>query len=467
MSLLTDLISHWKLDEASGNATDSHGTNTLTETDGTIASATGKVGNARDFEAGDTEYFTIADNASLSTGDIDFTWAGWVNAESLPTNNNSFYIASKHGTSGNFEYGVLIDNAANVIRFKFNVSNNGTAIVEATANNLGTPSTATWYFVVAWHDASANTINIQVNNGTADSASHTTGVRDGNGGYSIGAFGAGPSAYFDGLIDSVSFWKRVLTSAERTQLYNAGSGLDYEDFTADITSNLVARWKFDEGSGNPQDSSGNGNHGVLEGNAGYTTGKIGSNSLTLDGAGDAVSVEGVDSLSGDMTVSYWAKTTQTSLAVITGFGDNSSLGFQSGININGTGGLEFTTAGSWVGVTNAIDDGEWHHVAVTLSGTSAKGYLDGAYGGFTQTVDALEAYTGTKRIGSFHSNPSTFSYDGEIDDLRIYSRALSPVDIEELYNFVETEGITKYTKLSISNSRINVLANTKLTLVGI
>ena len=78
MSLLTDLVSYWKLDEASGDALDSHGTNNLT-VNGSIGTAAGKIGSARDLESsGSDQYFSLADNASLSTGDIDFSVAGWV-----------------------------------------------------------------------------------------------------------------------------------------------------------------------------------------------------------------------------------------------------------------------------------------------------------------------------------------------------------------------------------------------------
>jgi hypothetical protein len=45
------------------------------------------------------------------------------------------------------------------------------------------------------------------------------------------AFGLGRNedslAWLDGRLDSVSIWKRMLTAAERTQLYNSGNGLDY------------------------------------------------------------------------------------------------------------------------------------------------------------------------------------------------------------------------------------------------
>ncbi len=222
MALTDSLVSHWAMNEASGNALDSFGSNTLTETSGTIDSAVGKVGNCRDFEAGDTEYFELADNASLSTGDIDFTFACWINFESIAT---FPVIFSKSVNSGNQrEYMLFCDTGVN--RLIFRVSSNGTATTDRQATTLGAPTTATWYFVVCWHDSVNNTLNIQVNNGTADSTSYSSGVFDSTAPFQIGAQSS-VGIYFDGLIDEVSFWKRVLTAPERTTLYNSGAGLAY------------------------------------------------------------------------------------------------------------------------------------------------------------------------------------------------------------------------------------------------
>ena len=79
MSLLTDLISYWPLNEASGSALDSHGANGLALGVDPVGSGVGKVyATARDLEvSSDTQYFTIASNASLQTGDINFSAAVW------------------------------------------------------------------------------------------------------------------------------------------------------------------------------------------------------------------------------------------------------------------------------------------------------------------------------------------------------------------------------------------------------
>jgi hypothetical protein len=220
MSLAIDLISHWKLDEASGDAVDSHGSNTLTETSGTIGTAAGKIGNARDFESGDTELFSRADNASLSTGNIDFTFSAWVNFESLAANGA---LISKWDLAGNVrEYAVIFEAGF----LKFLVSSAGTDTIAVSAVSLGAPSVGVWYFVVAWHDAGSS-INIQVNNGAVDTLAHLTGVIDSTASFCLGSLNEFAGYYLDGLLDEVSFWKRVLTPAERTNLYNSGAGLAY------------------------------------------------------------------------------------------------------------------------------------------------------------------------------------------------------------------------------------------------
>jgi hypothetical protein len=228
LSLLTDLIAAWELDEASGNALDAHAGLDLTETSGTIGASSGPggVGGSRDFEAGDTEYFAIADNADLSVGDIDWTIEAWVNLESKPAGNS--VIAAKWDSGSNQREYMLL-HLASADRFQFLVSQNGTTVNTASADTLGSPSLSTWYQLLAWHDSVANTLNIQVNNGAVDSVSYSSGGRNGPTAFQIGAsLSLGVAAgYLDGLAAKVRLWKRVLTSDERAALYNSGNGLAY------------------------------------------------------------------------------------------------------------------------------------------------------------------------------------------------------------------------------------------------
>ena len=60
------------MDEANGNALDAVGSNDLIETSGLVGSSPGVINYSCELELNDTEYFSIPDNPSISTGDSDF-----------------------------------------------------------------------------------------------------------------------------------------------------------------------------------------------------------------------------------------------------------------------------------------------------------------------------------------------------------------------------------------------------------
>lgn len=208
------------MDEHSGTRVDSHGSNDLTDV-GSTGFATGKINDAAAFTFPFGERLEIADNTDISTGDIDFTLAAWIypTQASDPMN----IIAKWKFDDGNQEYAFYQGSFTS--RFNFKVSSAGNNETNVTASSVAL-SNDTWYFAVMWHDSVNNEIAIQVNDGTVHTTSHSGGVFDSA---SKLVFGTGTlaEASFTGRIDSVSFWKRLLTSGERTSLYNGGAGLDY------------------------------------------------------------------------------------------------------------------------------------------------------------------------------------------------------------------------------------------------
>lgn len=89
----------------------------------------------------------------------------------------------------------------------------------------------TWAFVVGWYDASAQTMNLQVNNGPVQT---TTGVAYGP--RIVGGYAGGSNTFYLGgdtdvsaasKIDALTLWKRTLTATERAAAYNNGAGKEY------------------------------------------------------------------------------------------------------------------------------------------------------------------------------------------------------------------------------------------------
>ena len=223
--LLADLVAYWPLDEASGNALDSHGDNHLTDTN-TVTSASGKVNTARSFAADSSQYFTRTSGSDLSTGDIDFTISVWFK---LGIGGTPFKeIISKwtllDTPQREFELGIFSGTLSWYVRnalgnFQLSISSSLT--------------TGVWYHVVCWHDSVNNQMGATLNNG----APVTTDIPSGPTANPTGSFTIGglqSALFWDGQIDEAGFWKRLLLPAERTELYNDGNGLEYSSFTGGI-----------------------------------------------------------------------------------------------------------------------------------------------------------------------------------------------------------------------------------------
>lgn len=217
----------WKLDEASGNAVDSSGnSNTLTETSGTIAAATGKIGGGRDFEAGDTEYFTIADASQTGldiTGEI--TICAWIKLESTAGTLGTFCgIAGKYNAAaGKRCYLLTLSNADN--KLKVYLSADGTATTTASSSTA-LSSTGTWYHVAFTLNQTTDKIQTYIN-GSADgtAADYTSNIKDADTAFALGTYfsSGSPSSYLDGIIDEVIVWNTCLTSTQITAVYNITS----------------------------------------------------------------------------------------------------------------------------------------------------------------------------------------------------------------------------------------------------
>ena len=119
MAVIDNLVSWWSLDETSGDRVDSHGSNDLTDTN-TVLYAAGKQSNAADFETSNSESLLKSDTADLSFTS-DFSWAGWINLESLTVNQ---VIIGKWNTTGeNRSYAFFISTGAKLRAY---ISDDGT-----------------------------------------------------------------------------------------------------------------------------------------------------------------------------------------------------------------------------------------------------------------------------------------------------------------------------------------------------
>lgn len=228
-SLLTSLEAYWDLDETSGTRVDATGNGHDASVTGTVGNATGKLGNCATFGSG-TNNLEIADHANLSVVGAGFTVACWIKSTSVVAFASLTWWAASKGAGGvNHEFAIGFESVkyAND-NARFIVHDQGTGTQKDLTVSLGGSITQdAWYFLVGWVGAD-NRMHLQINNGT-DNQSATTfsGTSGQNTAHAmhIGSFTTASSGNLH--VDEVGFWRRVLTSDERTELYNGGSGKTY------------------------------------------------------------------------------------------------------------------------------------------------------------------------------------------------------------------------------------------------
>jgi lysophospholipase L1-like esterase len=235
-SLLQGLIGYWKMDEVStgvGSITrlDSLNKNALTDS-GNMSSIIGRIGQSCNYSAGSC-VLIHADNADLSTGDIDFTVAAWVNLADKAALRD---IITRLDDATHREYRLFYKQT--IDRFDFYIANAAGAVSgEVQADILGSPVAGVWYFVIAWHDSINNKVYIQINNFASNNVNTSDVPGDIIASFRVG--GTGLSNTMLGFIDEVGFWKRVLTVAERTRLWNGGLGNSYPFTSASGGTNVL------------------------------------------------------------------------------------------------------------------------------------------------------------------------------------------------------------------------------------
>jgi len=211
-----------------------------------------------------------------------------------------------------------------------------------------------------------------------------------------------------------------------------------------LNRGLVGFWLFNEGDGKKAlDLSGNGNHGTLENMAfpstaasGWNAGRKGG-ALSFDGSNDYVDCGNDASLDiiTEITLEAWIYPTTTGTMEVFDKADSgtayrsyinaNSKGFQWYVSIGGT----FQPIQSDRGVLPA---NTWYHIVLTHNGTNQVMYINNVVEATTShSGNLLSEPTSAFLIGSWRGIATYFN--GQIDQVRIYNRALSAEEIKQLY----------------------------------
>jgi hypothetical protein len=197
-------------------------------------------------------------------------------------------------------------------------------------------------------------------------------------------------------------------------------------------SGLVAWWP---GNGNANDTIGTNNATLLGNAAANVTGMVGQ-AFSFDGVNAVVSA-GTNSFfdfsggSADFTIEAWVKPAALP-SFSTGFASKSVGDFDGWVfGVFSGGNLMFSGCGNWAvnsGPGVVVTD-TWSHVAVTHTGGTYRLYCNGSQVG----SGSGGTWSGSTAPLQFGTNPPRQNYNGLLDEVSIYSRALSSDEVAGIY----------------------------------
>ena len=203
-----------------------------------------------------------------------------------------------------------------------------------------------------------------------------------------------------------------------------------------VTEGLISFWTFDESTiqGDTLKDVWGSNDGTIMGDGVAAQGKIGE-ALELDGAGDYVSIgEPKDIPAGDDTyaIEAWFFTDIMKIGGIMGWGTwgsgNQVNALRIGTDVNG---FRHYWWGNDLDKATGDISGDWHHVIAQFDGTMRSLWMDGEMINSDQPA-GHNAQIADVNIG-VTNNRSEF-WDGRLDEMRLYNRALDQEEIQQNYS---------------------------------
>ncbi|UCC23448.1 MAG: LamG domain-containing protein [Planctomycetota bacterium] len=217
-------------------------------------------------------------------------------------------------------------------------------------------------------------------------------------------------------------------------------------------ANLVSHWTFDDGSGTIAYDSAGENDGTLVGDPMWTSGQI-DGSLSFDGSGDYVSIGNtVTHNLPNGTFAAWVYPLDMGrYCGIRNFAYVIGAAYwpgELGFRVSGDGGgfatVQNTSShpGFYIPPGTFVE-GYWYHVALTWDGSHWRGYVNGLEkGSLPSTLGTSASSPRDTLIGKGWDG---CSWNGAIDDVRIYDKALTAAEVEQLY----FEGLSDYERAVI------------------
>lgn len=445
------LIGHWTFEDGQGLvAQDSSGQGN----DGALeASMTdsdwvpGKRGTALDFDGSDD--YVLANpltGTSANTGSVAF----WSYLNGPPTEAAAYISTGISGGVPNRVPEILIS-GGNLRTILGNTVGGG-----AYDFSTSYPTINTWVHIVVTWDT--NSAIVYIDGQFASQDTTITGTIDGAASdLFIGADRDIAGRYLNVKMDDVRYYNRKLSADEVQNLYEETQTKYNVSPRNKLTDGLVGYYTFDGPDvygTTVYDVSGSGNNGTSSGGLQATAGRIGQ-SFDFDGSNDEVILDNLTdfdfSQEDAFTVSMWAYNASTSPTAYQTF-------FSRGACASSVDTFVYcftTTVADSTRIRAYLSDGtnlvnlpsssgafslnQWNHIVYTWDGTTITAYVNDAIviqntpSPFNGLWDGDQALDRETSIGA-DGRVERYYYDGKLDEVRVYNRALSAREVLELYN---------------------------------
>lgn len=211
-------------------------------------------------------------------------------------------------------------------------------------------------------------------------------------------------------------------------------------FSQAPTNGLVAYYPF---TGNANDVSGNGRNGTINGGVTATVDRYGNanQAYSFNGTNGNITVANWNLLTGNAarTISVWFKTApkNTQQYFLSWGGSNHTTNTGSILGIAADPSVTYHFLG-FFGINNDLSllnanqyfDDRWHLMSFTYDGSTMNLYLDGVSQS-TKTNSPLNTGSSNLVIGSYIQSSNYFN--GQLDEVRIYNRALTAAEVQQIY----------------------------------
>lgn len=430
--LESDLVAYYPMD---GHVQDSSGHGLNGAPFGATFSA-GLSGLAADFDGTD-DYITLP--PTVTAGLKEGTFSAWLNIRSFPR--DSAIIASQGGTvCANFVLGVSPDQ-----RVAAHMCDGAGGIAYLSGEPI--VPTNTWTMVTFTWDGTNWTFYV---NGILETRSPISIYpADSEDTFKLGRHEhmSGPY-FFDGLMDEIRVYSRALSATEIQRYY---------DTHRSFNNGLVAHYPF---NGNVDDVSG-GNHGTPV-DVIAAVDRFGNSlgAYYFSGSSSYISAShahAFDTLTNSLTLSAWIKIDsgisydvyeyRHIISKGATYGDltaDFAMGLANPSLIPPAGSLQWenTQADNHFAHLSSgviVPEASWHHVAITFESPTVHFYLDGLLINTAATPEPLiRASTQPLYIGCRYNDGGVKgAFQGCIDEVRIYNRALPASEIQQLYEWVQ------------------------------